>query len=141
MQSHLHRVRHAVVHVIVDLCEKIFTKLEGRTKLHLVKELFSFRLLSELVVLLYQWNDSLLVLHILLAHHCVGLSSACLTVRKNADVVAFECVEQHLLSNIFVHSHLRGIIDVLGLWTENRSLLNLGIIPQNNTLVQMCELW
>lgn len=67
---------------------------------------------------LYQGNDSLLILNILFAHHGVGLASARLTVSKDADIVALEGVQQHFLSNVFVHSHLRGKTDVLGLRTE-----------------------
>lgn len=64
----------------------------------------------------YQGNDSLLILDVLFAHHGVGLASARLSVGKDADVVALEGVQQHFLSDIFVHAHLGGVVDVLGLW-------------------------
>lgn len=76
---------------------------------------------------LYQGDDSLLVLHILFAHHGVGLASTGLAVGEDADVVALEGVQQHLLADVFVHSHLRGVVDILGLRTEidNQTLLNI----------------
>lgn len=66
----------------------------------------------------YQGDDSLLILHVLLPHHGVGLAGARLTVSKDADVVALEGVQQHLLSDVFVNFDLRGVVGVLGLRTE-----------------------
>lgn len=86
----------------------------------------------------YQGNDSLLILDILFPHHGVGLASACLAISKDADIVSLESVQQHFLSDVFVHSHLRGIIDVLGLWTEinNQPLPKLSHKP-----VKGCMIW
>lgn len=38
----------------------------------------------------YQGNDSLLVLDVLLPHHGVGLASTCLTISEDANVVSLE---------------------------------------------------
>lgn len=87
----------------------------------------TFKLISPLIyrqhwpiitVNLYQRDDPLLILHILFPHHGVGLASARLAVSKDAHVVSLEGVQQHFLSDVFVHLHLRGIIDVLWLQTE-----------------------
>ncbi|MEQ2210855.1 hypothetical protein XENOCAPTIV_020576, partial [Xenoophorus captivus] len=45
-------------------------------------------------------------------------ASTCLTICKDADVVSFEGMKQHFLSDVFVHTHLGGIIDILGLGIE-----------------------
>lgn len=66
----------------------------------------------------YQWDDSLLILDILFSHHCVGFARASLTICKDADVVSFESMKQHFLSDVFVHAHLGGIIDILWLGSE-----------------------
>lgn len=84
---------------------------------------------------LYQWNDALLVLDILLPHHCVRLASACLTVGKDADVVSFKGVEQHFFSNIFVNLHLRGVIDILRLRKNIKDLVNGTGPAQKNPLL------
>lgn len=69
---------------------------------------------------LYQGNDPLLILNILFPHHGVRLASTCLAISKDADIVALKCMEQHFFSNVFVHSHLRGIIDIFRLWTRDQ---------------------
>ena len=47
-------------------------------------------------------NDSLLTA-LVLSHHRVALARAGLAVREDADVVAFECVLQHLNAQVLVH--------------------------------------
>lgn len=66
----------------------------------------------------YQGDEALLSPHVRFAHHGVGLSRACLTVSKDADVVALEGVEQHLLPDVPVHPHLGGKAGVIGLGTR-----------------------
>lgn len=67
----------------------------------------------------YQRYDALLV-GLLPSHHGVALARSRLPVRKYAHVVAFESVEQHLLANVLVHLHLGRIVDVLGLYTQQK---------------------
>lgn len=67
-------------------------------------------------LMFYQRYDPLLVFF-LSAHHGVAFARASLAVRKDAHVVAFEGMKQHLLADVFVHLHLRRIVDVLGLQT------------------------
>ena len=66
----------------------------------------------------YQRNDSHLVL-LLSAHHGVALPRSGLSVGKDADVVAFEGVEQHLLPDVPVHLDLGRIVAVLWLKTPS----------------------
>lgn len=75
----------------------------------------SFYYYTVCTVSLYQGDYSFLILYVLFPHHGVRLASTRLTIGKDADVVALEGVQQHFLSDVFVYSDLRGIINVLGL--------------------------
>lgn len=66
---------------------------------------------------IYQRNDSLLVL-LLSTHHRVALPSSGLSVGEDADVVSLEGVQEHLLSDVPVHLHLRRKAEVL--WLQTR---------------------
>lgn len=71
----------------------------------------------------HQRYNPLLVLF-LSSHHGVAFASSCLSICKYAHIVAFKGVEQHLLSNVLVHLHLRRIVDVLRLptkWRQRKS--------------------
>lgn len=70
----------------------------------------------------YQRDDALLRPHARFAHHGVGLASAGLAVSKDADVVALEGVEQHLLPDVPVHPHLGRKAGIIGLWTGQAAL-------------------
>lgn len=71
----------------------------------------------------YQRYNPLLVFF-LSSHHGVAFASSCLSICKYAHIVAFKGVEQHLLSDVLVHLHLRRIVDVLRLptkWRQRKS--------------------
>lgn len=63
---------------------------------------------------MYLGHDALLP-GLLPPHHGVGFPSPRLPVGKDAHVVAFKGVEQHLLSNVPIHLLLRCKLRVLGL--------------------------
>lgn len=48
-------------------------------------------------------------------HHGVGLSSPSLSIGKDAHIVAFKGMEQHLFPNVLIHLLLRCKLGVLGL--------------------------
>lgn len=70
----------------------------------------------------YQWDEALLV-HSRFSHHGVGLSSPCLSVSEDADVVALKGVKQHVLPDVLVHPHLRGEAGIISLWTQQGQTL------------------
>lgn len=70
----------------------------------------------------YQRDETLLV-HSRFSHHGVGLSSSCLSVSEDADVVALKGVKQHVLPNVLVHPYLRGEAGIIGLWTRQGETL------------------
>lgn len=63
---------------------------------------------------MYQRYYALLVF-LLFAHHGVGFSRTGLAICEDADVVAFECVKQHFLSNVLVDLFLASEVHILGL--------------------------
>lgn len=72
---------------------------------------------------MYQRYYALLVF-LLFAHHGVGFSRSGLAVRKDADIVAFECVKQHFLANVLVHLFLTGVVNILWLKWKNKKMLS-----------------
>lgn len=66
---------------------------------------------------MYQWYYPLLVF-LLFAHHGVGFSCSGLTIRKDANIVAFECVKQHFLADVLVHLFLAGVVNIL--WLQQK---------------------
>lgn len=115
MWPHLHRVRHAVVIVaFINFGEKVLTQLRADKQAHRSELFFVISPRAQGCVIGYQRYDPLLVF-LLPPHHGVAFARSRLTVRKYAHIVSLEGVKQHLFSNVLVHLHLGGIVDVLGL--------------------------
>lgn len=70
-------------------------------------------------ILYYQRYDSFLVLF-LPSHHCVAFPCSRLAICKNADIIAFKGMKQHLLPDVLVHLHLGCKVGVLGLQNMQR---------------------
>src|SRR5688572_6580769 len=47
------------------------------------------------------------------SHHCVGLSSSCLSICKDAYVVPFKTMLQHLLSNVSIDELLSSKMGII----------------------------
>lgn len=76
---------------------------------------------------MYQRYYALLVF-LLFSHHGVGFSRPGLAIREDADVVAFECVKQHLLSDVHVDLFLAGIVHILRLKQKKNKCLLCGTL-------------
>jgi len=89
------------------------------------KFFFSFKLClvlfcasEKLVRMLHLWYEPMLS-RLSSAHHCVALACARLAVREHTDIVAFECVLQHLKPNVLVHASLTRELRVTRLATKH----------------------
>ena len=72
------------------------------------------------------WNDSLLS-SLILSHHRVALSGSGLSIREDADVVAFKGMFKHLNAEVFVNALL---CSVLGVPRLEDGTLNIKIYRQ-----------
>jgi hypothetical protein len=63
---------------------------------------------------------------LLAPHHGVGLPSPCLPIGKDAHIVAFKGMEQHLFPNVSIYLLLRCKLRVLGLEEIEKDSMNYG---------------